>query len=264
MEYTLKQLKALIDSVAGYVVIYEVKDDAFYPLVYTKNVPSFSGLSEEEYLSLYKEDAAKVVPETDLPVLTQALQKAFALKEEQETVYRTYHKTKGFVWTHVKIGAVKYVYAVYSDIDELKKQEQELEEQYNTALSFLNSVSGSYFATQRANLTKNTIEMTGGLDPLNLRAYNNYDETVQVLTDSMARESDRMQYTVKLSRASLMQAFKQGERTLPFTFMITLPSGNVRWVQHTITLAKQPGTEDIISFLAVRDISNEKFTNEVM
>ena len=101
MEYTLKQLKALIDSVAGYVVIYEVKDDAFYPLVYTKNVPSFSGLSEEEYLSLYKEDAAKVVPETDLPVLTQALQKAFALKEEQETVYRTYHKTKGFVWTHV-------------------------------------------------------------------------------------------------------------------------------------------------------------------
>jgi signal transduction histidine kinase/CheY-like chemotaxis protein len=80
----------------------------------------------------------------------------------------------------------------------------------------------------------------------------------------MARESDRLKYTVKLSRASLIQAFQQGERNLPFQFMIKLSNGNVHWVQHNITLAKQPGTEDIISFMAVRDISTEKFTNEIM
>ena len=265
-----KTLVSMIGSLpANYVLYRENEDGSLSAEKYSDEFCTMKGYTQETIRQGQGIDGMQPVYPHDRKALKQLLKDTHNDSLLHHAEYRISTKSGIYKWvsvnfSHVKIGAVKYVYAVYSDIDELKKQEQELEEQYNTALSFLNSVSGSYFATQRANLTKNTIEMTGGLDPLNLRAYNNYDETVQVLTDSMARESDRMQYTVKLSRASLMQAFKQGERTLPFTFMITLPSGNVRWVQHTITLAKQPGTEDIISFLAVRDISNEKFTNEVM
>ncbi|MCI2049750.1 MAG: response regulator [Lachnospiraceae bacterium] len=101
MEFTFQQLEALIRNAAGYTVIYAVRKNRFLPVLYTRNVPSFSGLTEEEYLSLYKKDAAAVVPERDMPVLTSALEKLLAGEGDQEALYRTYHKTKGFVWTHV-------------------------------------------------------------------------------------------------------------------------------------------------------------------
>ena len=101
MEYTLRQLKALTESAAGYVVIYAAENGSFRPVAYTPNVPAFSGLTEEEYLALYGQNAAAVVPAADMPELAGKLEKLLAGQGDQEAVYRTFHKTKGFVWTHV-------------------------------------------------------------------------------------------------------------------------------------------------------------------
>jgi hypothetical protein len=100
MEYTLDQLKTLISSVAGYVVIYEVMDGVCRPVLYTENVPAFSGLTEEEYISLYEKDAAAVVAPADMPVVADKLVRLVSGAGDQEALYRTYHKTRGFVWTH--------------------------------------------------------------------------------------------------------------------------------------------------------------------
>ena len=48
MEYTLEKLKLLLDSLVGTIVIYEVHNDAVIPLLYTPDVPSFSGLTDAE------------------------------------------------------------------------------------------------------------------------------------------------------------------------------------------------------------------------
>jgi len=101
MEYAFCQLEALIRSIPGYAVIYEAKDGGFRPILYTENVPSFSGLTEAEYLALYGENASAVVPDADMPALAEKLRKLLAGEGDQEAVYRTFHKTKGFVWTHV-------------------------------------------------------------------------------------------------------------------------------------------------------------------
>jgi hypothetical protein len=101
MEYEFRQLEAIIRSAAGYVVIYEVKAGSIRPVLYTENVPSFSGLTEDEYLALYGTNASAVVPEADMTMLSGKLEKLFAGEGDQEAVYRTYHKTRGFVWTHV-------------------------------------------------------------------------------------------------------------------------------------------------------------------
>lgn len=101
MEYTKGQLKALIEGVAGYAVIYQAAGDGFWPIFYTKNVPAFSGLTEAEYLALYGKDAGAVVPAWDMPALAAKLKRLLAGEGDQEATYRTYHKTRGFVWTHV-------------------------------------------------------------------------------------------------------------------------------------------------------------------
>jgi len=101
VEYTFDQLKDIIKNVPGYVVIYEFRDQSIVPIIYTESVPSFSGLTEDEYLALYGEDASEVVLTSDMPALAEKLEKLSAGEGDQEAIYRTYHKTKGFVWTHV-------------------------------------------------------------------------------------------------------------------------------------------------------------------
>ena len=101
MEYTKACLQAMVQNTAGYVVVYQVKDGAIVPLFFTDNVPSFSGLTREEYLALYGKDAAAVVPAADMPELAAKLNKLLAGEGDQEATYRTFHKTRGFVWTHV-------------------------------------------------------------------------------------------------------------------------------------------------------------------
>lgn len=100
MEYTLEKLKLLLDSLVGTIVIYEVHNDAVIPLLYTPDVPSFSGLTDAEYLQLYGKDTMPVVAPSDLEELMKQVNLALADDREHEMTYRTYHKTKGFVWTH--------------------------------------------------------------------------------------------------------------------------------------------------------------------
>ena len=103
MEYTMPQLKMLIGSMTGYVVLYIQEDSRLVPLLYTPEVPGFSGLSGQEYLDLYGKDAAAVVAEQDMPMLAQKLSRVLSGGGDQEATYRTYHKIKGFVWTYVKL-----------------------------------------------------------------------------------------------------------------------------------------------------------------
>ena len=104
MEYSLAELKKLIASMTGYVVLYRQHGGAIAPLFYTPSVPGFSGLSEQEYLDLYGGNAAAVVAERDLPELNEKLVKVLSGAGDQELTYRTRHKTQGFVWTHVQGG----------------------------------------------------------------------------------------------------------------------------------------------------------------
>ena len=110
-------------------------------------------------------------------------------------------KSGAYKWVSVsfstiEFNGVRYLYAQYTDIDQLKKQEQQLEEQYNAAQAFLDSVSNSYLATRRANLTRNTIEAVAGTNPiLQVTAQESYDAALAELFKTMPKESDREKYS---------------------------------------------------------------------
>jgi PAS domain S-box-containing protein len=107
MELTKEQMQLLIDCAAEPTVLYLFTDEKtpVVPLLYTADVPAFSGLTDAEYRELYAKDAAKAVLPQDLPALMNSIRRI----TEQNGVtctYRTYHKTKGNVWTH---AALKWI-----------------------------------------------------------------------------------------------------------------------------------------------------------
>jgi len=191
-------------------------------------------------------------------------------KEPFHLVYRIAMKSGAYKWVSVsfstiEFNGVRYLYAQYTDIDQLKKQEQQLEEQYNAAQAFLDSVSNSYLATRRANLTRNTIEAVAGTNPiLQVTAQESYDAALAELFKTMPKESDREKYSSMLSRTALLRAWEAGIRTRVCEYQYRENGGEVRWVRTAVNLTKRPGGGDIILFSAVQDISQEKLLEAVM
>jgi len=54
-------LREIFDYVPGTVVMYIFKDRVIKPFLYTDDVPAFSGLTEQEYLDRYGEDAETAI-----------------------------------------------------------------------------------------------------------------------------------------------------------------------------------------------------------
>jgi hypothetical protein len=102
MELTKEQLQLLIECAPEPTVIYLIKDetDTPVPFLYSADVPDFSGLTEEEYIELYKNDAGKVVLPQDMLILRHKLERIFREGKAGTCTYRTYHKTMGTIWTH--------------------------------------------------------------------------------------------------------------------------------------------------------------------
>ena len=103
MHYTWSQLENFLQEAVGTTVIYKVQGDKLLPLLYTPDTPGFSGLTEQEYLKLYGQDTIPVVAPADLPLLRQKIKAVLTGAGSREATYRTYHKTRGFVWTHVTL-----------------------------------------------------------------------------------------------------------------------------------------------------------------
>ena len=103
MEYTSSQLQTILDAIPVTAVIYQVDGSRFKPLLYSKDAPSFSGLTEREYLELYGQDTTPAVAEKDLPALSAVIASVLNGEGDREATYRTFHKTKGFVWLHVHL-----------------------------------------------------------------------------------------------------------------------------------------------------------------
>ena len=68
MDFSREQLQMIIQCAPGYAVMYltDGASASLTPFLYTKNAPSFSGLTEEEYLELYRNDASKVILKQDM------------------------------------------------------------------------------------------------------------------------------------------------------------------------------------------------------
>jgi len=108
MEFTKEQLQRLVEFMPEPTIVYLLKDEtsAPVPFLYSRDVPAFSGLTEKEYLDLYRDDAKRVVLPQDLPTLQNMLKRVFREKSTGTCTYRTYHRTMGTVWTH---AAIKWI-----------------------------------------------------------------------------------------------------------------------------------------------------------
>jgi len=273
-QHRMQMERTLVDTIgrlpANYVLYSEDQSGMLVPERYSDEFCRMKGCSQENIREFNGMDGFAPVHPDDRTVLEKTVRACREDNQLYKAEYRIRTRNKGYQWVSVNysfftVGEKRYLYAVFTDIDDLKKQERQLEEQYNTALAFLNSVAGTYLATLRVNLIKNTVESIDGRDPLNMKDRTaDYDIFVRNLIENLPRIQDRRNCAKVLSRESLIRAFRRGEKNRSVEYMLRLPDGKLNWVRKNITLAKRPESDDIIAFAAVSDINEEKLTGEIM
>lgn len=266
--------KTLVNTIgslpSNYVLYRENKNGSLIPERYSDEFCRMKGCTQENIRTFNGTDGYAPIHPDDRDAVEAAVRASRADNQMHHAEYRIRTKDSEYKWVSVNysffaIGGQRYLYAVYTDIDGLKKQERQLEEQYDTAMAFLDSVSGSYLATQRANLTRNLVESVSGTDPLNMKGKTaDYDLYTRILIENMPRSRDRTDCTEALSRESLIRAFSQGEKNRIVEYMVRLPDRSVTWVRKNIMLARRPGSEDVILFAAISNVNEENLTSEII
>jgi len=266
--------KTLVDTI-GHLpacsILYQEKEDGtIVPERFSEEYLRFRGYPEDETPDVKENSFLQAVHPDDRSNVLQALKAYHGGRGLYPVIIRISIRGDGYKWTSANftwfsISNITYLYVVFTDIDDLKKQEQLHKEQYDAAQSYLDSVADTYLMTQRSNLTQNRIEaLRGHGAPPTRWEGQSYDKFVDRLIQEVHENEDRKSCVELLDRSCLLNAFEKGIRTVTREFR-SQPSGQeTLWLQGVTTLSKHPVSGDIVAFFALSSIRERKLSEAII
>ncbi|MEA5050651.1 MAG: response regulator [Oscillospiraceae bacterium] len=248
----------------------EGPDGALIPERYSEELLLFLGYSQENAAELHGKSMLQAVHPGDRDRILQAMEAARGDGAPHSAVVRLLIRNDGFKWvsaalTRFSFSEEKYLYILFTDIDDLKKQEAQLQRQYDAAQSFLDSVADTYLMTQRSNLTQNKVEALRGRGaPPASWVGRGYDELAGRLMQEVKGAEDRKSCADLLDRACLLSLFEKGVRTVTREFRSCPAGQETLWLQGVTTLSKHPKSGDIFAFFALSDIREKKLSEAII
>ncbi len=229
------------------------------------------GATQEELTPLYMKDSLAPVHPNDREQLLTILNKHTDEYQPFNIAYRLMKADGTYKWISAnmitfKSLATKYLYINYSDIDDLKKQEELLKSQYESAQSYIENISDSFMTSMRVNLSTNTIESINGASPKDTDPeIENYDKAMKKVVKNIIHKQDRVDFLKSLKSESLIQAFYSGQLSLTKDALFDNRNKyGIIWTRTRVTLTKRPGSDDIIAFFVLRNINNIKNIELIM
>ena len=266
--------KTLLDTIghlpACSILYREEEDGTIVPERFSEEYLRFRGYPEGETPDAKENGFLQTVHPDDRSNVLQALEASHGGRGLYPVIVRISIRGDGYKWTSANftwfsISEVKYLYVVFTDIDDLKKQEQLLQEQYDAAQSFLDSVADTYLMTQRSNLTQNRVEALRGQGaPPESWEGQSYDKLVGRLLQEVQGSEDRESCAELLDRTRLLNAFEKGTRTVTREFRSHPAGQETLWLQGVTTLSKHPESGDIFAFFALSSIRERKLSEAII
>jgi len=252
-------------------ILYREKEDGtIVPERFSREYLRFRGYAEGETPGAKENGFLQTVHPDDRSNVLQALETSHGGRGLYPVIIRIRIRGDGYKWvsanfTRFSFSEMNYLYVVFTDIDDLKKQEQLLQKQYDNAQSFLDSVADTYLMTQRSNLTQNKVEALRGRGspPANWEG-RSYDELVERLMREIKGKEDRKSCAELLDRSCLLSTFEKGIRTVTREFRSSPAGQDPLWLQGVTTLSKHPESGDVFSFFALSSIREKKLTEAII
>ncbi len=168
-------------------------------------------------------------------------------------------------YAFVEEDGLLYAYCNCSDFTKIKRDEERAKFLYEGVRQELETLSNETLISIRMNLTKDVVEDCRGreLNDMNLRGMKISERFAQRL-NYFPLERDRKKFIDKFSTERLLKNFAEGKNNQSEIFFSRRPSGRECFVSYSVTLRRDPDTEDIIAFAAEQDYNAEVVSKTVM
>lgn len=177
--------------------------------------------------------------------------------------YKRKNSKDTYVWYEATVHIIKdpregalNIRFYYMDIHQRKvKEERALEEQ-----CLYESMVAKAMLAYEVNITRN-LAIKGHekwIDLYRIEKSDDYDQMITMFSQKGVHVEDGAAFAALFSRANVLQAFQNGERQIACQYRKPSLEGEYKWVNCTLHLYEDPGTNDVKGFSYVEDIDEQK------
>ena len=257
-------------SIDNSAVIMKVEADGkYFPVWCSEEFTKMIEGTEEEFIHQEKNDAMNNIHPDDREEVEYLFKHRTTKSGTKNLNIRRKTLTGKWIWVNVHYafveeGGIWYAYCDYFDVTKIKESELRARRLYENVRAELDNISNETLVSLRMNLTKDIVEECRGkeifdIDVSGMKISENFSKR----SESLPLERDRKKFTEKFCTENLLKCYKNGENILSEIFFSQRPDGRKCFVEHRVTLSREPVSGDIIAFASERDYNDEK-VNEVI
>ncbi len=252
----LDNYQLLVNTVPGGIAQYEVRDGKILTRFFSDGICELTGYSQEERARMCNQDVLAVTYEEDLPLLIAAIQAAVSKKEELNITYRMNTKSGTPRWVHLNAAYSpgpqdECLYqAVYTDVDKLKRIEQELQE---NQLRYEVAIKSSGINIWEYDIREDTLDVVSNSSRIKQNCLHIENYIQSTLQNGFVREDSIGRFR------SIFERLRRGEREITEDIWYKTTDEAGWWCERvTYTATFDHAGKPFKAFGAGRDVTREK------
>ena len=261
----------LIRSLDTNAVLMRVEDDGrYFPIWCSKEFTEMMEGTEEEFIKLESGGSMRSIHRDDRSAVAYLFRHHITKNGTNSLNLRKLTMKGNWIWVNVHYSFVQddgvwYAYCQYFDVTDIKEYEIRAQNLYETVRTELENLSNSGLVTLRLNLTKDIVEDCHGQEKylVDVRG-KKISENVEERLKAFPLERDRKKFIENFSTESLLKSFERGKTIITEVLFSQRPDGRKCFIEYSVTLSKNPSTEEIMAFATERDYNSEMVTTAVL
>jgi len=261
----------IFDSLDNNAVLLQITDNGkYFPVWCSREFAEMMEGTAEEFIKREKISPDKRIHPDDRPEVDYLFRNRITRAGDNNLTIRQRTLKGNWLWVNVHYafveeGGVEYAYCNCFDVTKIKRSEQRAKILYEGVRRELETLSNNTLVSVRMNLTKNIVEDCRGcelydIDMRGMKISERFEQRVKCLP----LERDRKKFVEEFNTERLLENFAAGKNIQSAVFFCRRPNGRECFVRYSVTLRRDPDTEDIIAFATEQDYNAEVVSNTVL
>ncbi len=258
-------------SLDNNAVLMRLTDDGkYFPVWCSREFAEMMECTADEFIAREHDDPSLRIHHDDLPEVDYLFKNRVTRAGTNSLTIRQRTLKNNWLWVNVHYafvadGGDAYAYCNCFDVTKIKRDEERAKVLYEGVRAELENFSDNTLVALRLNLTRDIVEDCRGrerydIDLRGMKISEHFNERTQYLP----LERDRKKFVDDFNTTRLLENFAAGKNNQSAVFFSRRPSGRECFVNFSVTLRRDPDTEDIIAFATEQDYNNEVVSRTVL
>ena len=245
-------------------------DGKYFPVWCSRTFAEMMEGTAEEFIARERDDSSLRIHPDDLPEVDYLFRNKITRAGANNLTIRQRTLKNNWLWVNVRCAFVEdggdaYAYCNCFDVTKFKRDEERAKILYEGVRAELENFSDNTLVALRLNLTRDIVEDCRGrerydIDLRGMKISEHFNERARYLP----LERERKKFVDDFNTTRLLENFAAGKNNQSAVFFSRRPNGRECFVNFSVTLRRDPDTEDIIALATEQDYNSEIVSRTVL